>query len=262
MIVGRLVVILLLVMSFYASGGTPVPTKVSFSLPFTALWSDLGGSRPDWAGRIALSNSFDSRLKVAIISKWRVCRAKTGRQFRYSEPGHEVTGSSGFGATLLEETENCPIGGGEIAVIGVDPMAIRLVTTREGSSTVPKRLVLKARQLLGPEFGTAGERWLISDAPPKATRAGRTTLVQFRLVVPVPGQESNVFCSALILHGRIFPLEGRCTYGHIFFTVNRKLHLAYWNVACGWGWQVMTVYDLSNGSPKKIHEIEDPFNDV
>ncbi len=255
-----LLAILLFVMVSYTSGGPPTQINVSFALPFTAIWANLGGACPDWADRIALGDSFDSGLKVAIVSKWGVCNAKTVRKFRYAEPGYEGSGSQGFEATVLEGTEECPIGGGDIALIGVNPVAVRLVTPRKSTSSLPKRVELKARRLLTPDYETVGERLPISDPPPKVMSVGRVTLVLFPLASGSPSQQSNVFFSVVIVNGRIFPLEGRCTEGHIFFTVNRRLHVAYWNYACGCAIRVMTVYDLSHGTPKLVHEMGDLFD--
>jgi len=201
-------------------------------------------------------------LRVAIVSKWRVCRAKTVRKFRYAEPGYERSGNQGFEATLLEGTEKCPIGGGDIAVIGVDPIAVRLVTPRESKSSLSRRVELRARRLLTPDSETVEECLPISDAPPKVVRVGGVTLLLFPLGPGSPAEQSSVFFSVVIVDGRIFPLKGRCTEGHIFFTVNNKLYVAYRSVACGWGWGVMMVYDISSGKPKKIFEMDDLFDDV
>ena len=251
--------ILWLVMASLAYGEPPVQTKYSFSAVFFFSYDDIGRTSAHSDAGHALDGWFEPGLVVSAIDGERVCKTKTGRKFRFPigvEPGVK--------ATIVDALQDCTdapfvteakFKDGYLAVIGVDPSAIRLIQPSVDRSPVSANMELRARQL-ATSNKKMEEAWPISKAPPQVTRVGNVTLLKFGVVTGGPGDEIHFFSNVVIIGGRLFRLEDRCTDDHLFFTVNGRLHLSFMAYCCGCGMRLMVVYDVSGATPQNMYESE------
>ncbi len=257
----RILAILWIIPVSQAHGEPSAQTRISFSVQFDATYDDAAGREP---ARLAigpsLTGSFEPGLVVSLIDKAQVCKAKTGRKFRYP-----ISGGGDLEATVLKDFQGCtpaPVDSGsdssevQIAVVGIDPSAIRIIKPSNDKSPVPKEVELQAREHVKSDDVLVEQQWPISNAPPKVTRVGSVTLLEFGCVTAEP-DKIFFFSNVLILNGKLFPLEDRCTRDHFFFTLNGKLHLCYLSACCGCCWRVTVVYDISSSTPKKMFESTD-----
>ncbi|MBM4326710.1 MAG: hypothetical protein FJ118_06045, partial [Deltaproteobacteria bacterium] len=128
-----------------ARGAREVTTKsdICFALPFFPTgYVGADGTTQEWPMDLSLADSVEAGNKVALISPRGVCTAKTAYTFHYEHPGGED-----FESTLLKEAYQCPTNL-SVAMVGVDPTAIRLITPSDDNSAVTKDLQLRARRLL------------------------------------------------------------------------------------------------------------------
>jgi hypothetical protein len=153
---------------------------------------------------------------------------RTASKFQYGIPG-----GADFEATHLEAVGECP---GDLAVVGVDPAAIRVISPSEDHSPVPKELELKARRLLDSLDAFVEEQWPISDSTSRVVGTGQFALLLFEC--------ERRAAVVLLENNNLFKLEGRCTKGHVFFAVGDRLHLTYWDSCCGCGSLNKLVYEL------------------
>ncbi|MEW6141504.1 MAG: hypothetical protein AB1733_25050 [Thermodesulfobacteriota bacterium] len=192
---------------------------------------------------------------VALISRRGVCGGMTSYRFHY-----EVPGGSAIEATVLDVPEKCY---GSVAVVGVDPGAVRLIPLEDDQPPAPKDTESKARELLrnwihssskADEFGDIRQNPL-SNSPAKVLKAGHVKMLKFELndYSEELRRDGPV---VLWLNDRLFRLEGWCTEGHLFFSVHAKPYLAYTMHCCGCGLQILYVYDLSGEVPMTAYENE------
>ncbi|MBI5570717.1 MAG: ankyrin repeat domain-containing protein [Desulfomonile tiedjei] len=218
------------------------PSDISFGLPFWAAYRGYGPKHPEG---LALADPFDPGRPVTLISSSGVCTMKTASKFPYDIPG-----GAEFEATHLEGSEKCS---GYLGVVGVDLSAIRPVQPSDDKSPVPHEVELEARRV-ARRSDAVQERWPFSDVSPEIVRVGDVTLVKFGLHTGSREDEPGFFAAVLIVNGKPFELEARCTDDHHFFAVNDRLHLTYTGHCCGCGWISQVVYDLSSGTPRKVYE--------
>jgi hypothetical protein len=162
----------------------------------------------------------------------------------------------GSALTLSSEEDaiDVSIERGSVAIIGVKPAAVRLISLKKDDSPVPQDVESNARKLI--EEARRGRRYnpehpplQLSNSSPESFRAEQVVLLNFRSdggIVPI-----------LIVNNDIFLLEG--TFGHFFFSVDGMLHLACgWScVECAKGYK--RIYNLSGETPKAVWlEGDDP----
>lgn len=247
---------LLLILQSTAHGQPIGEAEISFSLPFQCETDRAHKGR-------CLAEGFKPGLSTVLLGNKGKCGARTAGTFIYQLPTYQ---DFHFEVTRLVGTERCfAVEGDEdswtdfqMAVVGADPAAVRMVSHKEGRSTVPKEALLRARKLAAthlqePPKGADPDRWRngpsLSDKY-KVLRTENVTLIIF--------WHQEVFelgPTVVLTKGELFSLEGTCTNDHTFFSVNDKLYLTY--VAsiycCGCGDIHFFVYDLSGATPKKVY---------
>jgi hypothetical protein len=206
-----------------------------------------------------LANDFKPGLSVVLLSEERVCGAKTADAFTENL-------YRGFRATRLTETDECIAVKDnktdfEIAIIGAETDAVHKVSVKRDGAPVPKEMELTARKLAVPRIEEPqrlidGTRVSVGlcDAQPKVLRTENVTLLIFQL--QEDGKPSEPGPTVVLMDGKIFRLEGACTYEEpTFFFVNDKLHLTYAATVgcCGCGNLNFFVYDLSSGTPRQVY---------
>lgn len=228
----RLVIFLLLVSGTCVYGESGEQTKLSFGLPFDC-------SEKEGSIKLCLADKFVPGRTVVLINETTVCNARTGTAFAYD--GHPA---GTFQATPLEGAEKCS----ElfsIAVVGTDPAVVGLIAQKYDQTPLPKDIESKARRLVKSSDGDVELQWPISKSAPKVLRARERALIKFEC--------EERAAVVLLANNALFPLEGRCTRDHVFFTVRDRFYLTYLDTCCGCGWQARIVYDLSTGVPKKVY---------
>jgi hypothetical protein len=228
----RLVIFLLLVSGTCVYGESGEQTKLSFGLPFDC-------SEKEGSNKLCLADKLEPGQTVVLINETTVCNAKTGTAFAYD--GHPA---GAFQATPLDGAEKCS----ElfsIAVVGTDPAVVGLIAPMYVQTPLPKDIESKARELVTSSDEGVELYYPISESAPKVLRAGERALLMFEC--------EERAAVVLLADNSLFPLEGRCTRDHVFFTVRAKLYLTYLDTCCGCGWRDRIVYDLSTGVPKKVY---------
>lgn len=175
---------------------------------------------------------------VLICSKG-ICNTRTLYRFKYEHPGGEE-----FEATLLEKSPKCPEAA-VIAVIGVDARAVRLISPQDDHSPLSEELESRARRVLKESGAGQGALPSLADSAPEVKKVGRVTLLTFRT-------ETDDTAAVLLLNNNFVSL-GLCTFEHLFFSLNDKLHLTYRKGCCACGEVINFVYDLSGEAPKKVY---------
>jgi hypothetical protein len=234
--------------------------EISFSIPFLCVTGEERRGR-------CLGDEFKPGLKVVLMSRAGNCRAKTADTFIWEHPlsGYKfpVTRLIGSSNCLTVETEERALERFDIAVVGAEPAAVRVVIPKDDKSMVSKKMELQARKLaesyIKREFRKSYYPTSVSDAKPKVFRKGNVTLRIFELQSTI---EKGTFPwepgpTVALTNTGVFLLEGLCTYGvPKFFSVNDKLYLTYKPTlgCCGCGNIHFFVYDVSSGTPKKVYE--------
>jgi len=223
---------------------------VSFSLPFVP--DENGDSALSTS--LALADKLKPGLNVVLIGK-KICKARTGSAF-----AHEL----GFQATYLLGYGKCDP---DVAVMGVEAEAIRVISPQVVRSPIPMQIELKARRLLlareaakekkpmsefmGTFGGSHGERSYgpLSDNSPKAFKVKEGLLLDFNW------KDEDNGPSVWVVDDRVFLLPGVCRVEYRFFSIEDRLHLAYRSGGCcACGDNTLYVYDLSGSNPKKLYE--------
>jgi hypothetical protein len=241
-----------LILGSWAYGHPAAKPEIRFSVPYNCE-TDRGDRTR------CLADAFKPGLSVVLLNEERVCGAKTADAFTEKL-------SRDFRATRLTGTDECiAVKDNEtdfdIAIIGAGTEAVHKVSVKKDGAPVPKEMELKARELAVPRIeepqrlidGTRVSVGL-SDAQPKVFRTENVTLLIFQL--QEDGEPSEPGPTIVLMDGKIFRLEGACTYGKpTFFFVNDKLHLTYAATVgcCGCGNLNSFVYDLSSGTPRQVY---------
>jgi len=247
-------------------GSEPAAEKaIAFGLPFKCSTTEEDESKSAVGAakncdERCLADSFKPGLSVALLGEAGICTAKTGDMCSFSfshGPG---------GVTQLVGAEKCLAVRDDvelfkkhpfyIAVVGVDPAAVRIVLPNDDHSPLPKDAILWARQILDSlDLGIpASEPQLPGyrvSSPPQMLRVKNVVLFKFEFVRESHGHERAL---VLLVNNRLFRL-GRhgCPGEYTFFTVNDKLHITFWDGSCGAGIVDKVVYDLSSGRPKLLY---------
>lgn len=239
----------------YAGAEPDKKPKLSFALAFDCLGGPDSIPIAEWCEGRCLDRSFKAGLKVALINETGVFGAKTAATCTYAYRMNDLDK-----ATQLAEDKNrkYETAFGTLALVGVDAAAVRVVPDKVDGSPVPKEIELKARELLNPTVRDLCDRYarrlpplVISDSPPKITRAGNVSLIKFRVIDQDAGPGDGP--AVLLIKGRVFRLCGALTYRHLFFSVNDKLHLfSRMNYCTACGEAVFVVYDLSGNIPRVV----------
>jgi hypothetical protein len=245
------------------TGEAVVKSGIAFGLPFKCpRMHQVRGvvdATDNCKGR-CLADSFKPGLSVALVGKTGVCRAKTGGMctFNNSYGPAEVTQLVGThrclavrdGESLFKNEPFC------IAVVDVDPAAVRKVSPSHDRSSLPKDAILWARQLLesseSPDAvsDTQLPAYRVSE-PPQVVRVKNVVLLKFELVQESRGQERALL---LLVNNRLFQLgQHGCPSEYAFFTVHDKLLITFWDGSCGSGVVDKVVYDLSGEIPKLVY---------
>ncbi len=232
-------------------GAVPIEFKISFSSPF--------GCGKD---SVCLADVIKPGVAAALLGKDKICLAKTGKSFMY-----ENLGATNFEATDLSGTDGCLVDGDHksfpwmMAVVGVEPAAVRLLSHEELESPVSKEIESKARKVAVPDIDplrkvvdNSSVPIGLSKKPPKVVRVGDVTLLTFELEAEEePWQPGPTV--VVKKDGQVFRLDGACTGEPLFFSVNDKLHLTYHATVtcCACGDTHFFVYDLSTETPEEIY---------
>jgi hypothetical protein len=226
---------------------------ISFSVPYRCNHLKTI-HRKTVSDRICLSDSFEPELNVVLVNKEGNCSTKTVDTFTDEHAGFE------FKATRLKGIEGCLTEshkkGFRIAVVGMDPSAVRVVEPKTDESPLSKEIQSGARKVASLAYqemrGTTEVRD-VADSPPEVFSVGRTAFLLFKCTDEFLNQDG---LPVLILNNNAFVLEGSCAFrSPFFFSVNGKLHVAYWATVacCGCGDSQFFVYDLSGESPKLVY---------
>lgn len=242
---------LLIIPGLHASGEPAAKQGIFFSVPFNC--------GTEGRKEFCLADSFKPALNAILVCDWGICTAKTGAAFIYQY-------AEEFEATRLEGLGECSratevgrfLGHFDVAIIGTQPAAVRVVSPMHEASAISKDMELKARAVAKsptPEPCYSGPRELhkyVSDSPPKALRVGNAVLLIFQYTKENLGAEGP---PVLLINDDIFRLCGLCPSSPLFFFVNDKLHLAYWATVscCGCGDSNFFVYDLSDAAPEMVY---------
>jgi hypothetical protein len=230
--------------------------EISFSLAYNNC---VGVENSDKTPPFCLGNSFDKELKVVLVSKTGKCRVKTSTKFKEKNPVMNFE----FEATHLTDMEDCFIGEYTVvAVIGVDPSAVEVVEPKTEKASLAKDMELKAHKIAGAayrEMRNPDSVADVADSPPDVFSVGETAFLLFKCTDDFFNQDG---LPVLVLKDKAFLLEGACALKPFFFSVNGKLHVAYWATVacCGCGDSNFFIYDVSGESPKLVYHNSD-FSD-
>lgn len=231
--------------------------EISFSFPFDCKTGDGKRTR-------CLTDAFKLGRSVALLDKTGICGARTADTFKFDNMNDnlEATRLTGTDECFAAKDDEGLFTGFRIAIVGVDPAVVRLISVEKEASPITKEIELKARELAAPRIEepqkvSDGSRVPVglSDAPPKVIRTENVTLLTFEL--QAQGEPWEPGPIVLLMDDKMFLLEGACTYGKpILFSVNGRLHLTYHSTVhcCGCGDSNSFVYDLSSGTPKKVYQ--------
>lgn len=245
-----------LLLGSLAYADPPANPPISFSFPF-------GCDTHDGKKIRCLTNIFKPGLNAVLIGKTGICGAKTSAAFLFDKyPDFRATRLTGADDCFTVKDDEEIFRSFRIAVVGADPAAVRLVSLQEGGTPIPKDIEVNARKLATPHIEepqkvSDGSRVPVglSDTPPKVLRSQNVTLLIFEL--QADGEPWEPGPTVALINEKLSLLEGACTYGEpMFFSVNGKLYLTYRATVacCGCGDSNTFVYDLSNGTPKKVYQ--------
>lgn len=247
---------LISVLGSYSHGESAQETDISFSLAYNCA----GEENSDKTLSFCLADSFDKGLNVVLVSKTGKCTVKTSDKFKEMNPVADFE----FKATHLTETEDCFIGEDRVvAVIGVDPSAVRAVEPNAEKSLLSKDMELKARKIASAaykEMKNPDSVADVADSPPDVFSVGNTAFLLFQCTDDFFNQDG---LPVLVLKDKAFLLGGACALkSPFFFSVDGKLHVAYWATVacCGCGDSNFFVYDVSGESPEMVYQNSD-FSD-
>lgn len=249
-----------LVVAHIAQGEPVTKHDISFSIPFLCSTGEGREER-------CLGDEFKAGLSVVLVSGAGNCSAMTADTFTWEHPISQYR----FPATRLIGSRECLTVGNEergvgrfdVAVVGAESTAVRVVSPKKDKSSEPKTIELKARELadsyIKRKFKESYYPTCVSDARPRVLRTENVTLLTFELQVTyekgtVPWEPGP---TVALTNSGVFLLEGTCTYCEpIFLSANDRLYLTYVATVgcCGCGDMNFFVYDVSSGTPKKVYE--------
>jgi len=244
-----------LLLSGYQSYGEPLEQSgISFSIFYPCHTEEDDQKMQGFC----VADSFEKGLNVVLVCEQGGCSAKTADRFMDEDwpGGHEVK------ATRLTGTENCFAVDditklSPIAVVGVDPSAVRVVEPKTDESPLSKEIESRARKIASSEYqrnfrNPEGSVVDVADSPPDVFSVGNTAFLLFKCSDEFYNQDG---LPVLVLNNDAFLLEGACAVrSPFFFSVKEKLYVAYWATVacCGCGDSNFFVYDLSGESPKLV----------
>jgi len=252
LIIGLTVLLMTTSATFSAEIGSSKPeTRVLFSLPYACKDSKGKDS-------FCLADKLEADLPVVLLGQNEICAANTAGTFR------DEYSSSEFTAAHLSTDKEClsDKSGQErrfnVAVIGVEPEAIKASGLNESKQPLPMAVEYSARKVARDAY----HKFAAPDQPhrdvaesrPDVFRAGDAAYLLFKCTDEFLNQDG---LPILVLKNNTFRLEGTCAFKQpFFFTVNDKLHISYWATVacCGCGDSNFFVYDLSGGAPKLLHQ--------
>jgi hypothetical protein len=150
--------------------------------------------------------------------------------------------------------------GFNVAIVGVDRKAVHLVSPQEDKSPLPKDVELEARRLLSTSLGRLDGPTKVLDEPPRALRVKHDILLLFvkyevlklgRIKDRGSGLEEHQ-APVLLMDNSVFPLP--FTYGHLFFSVDGKLHLACTVAGPQAARIYRKLYDLSGETLRMVYD--------
>jgi hypothetical protein len=241
----------------YAPAEAASDSEISFSVPYICTTDSGDETR-------CLTNPYEPGLRVVLLGEDGTCSGITADQFRCSL-------GDDFESTRLAKTDECLLikhtkrltGDFRIAVVGVDPVTVNLVPFTNDNSPVAEDTELRARKIVPKITGSLAFSDLteipviLSDAKPKVFRTDNVTLLMFGIQIREDGTQHERGPMVALINGEVFPLTGDSIYDDPkVFSVNGKLHLTYSAAARGWEdpHPTFIVYDLSSGTPQKVHE--------
>jgi hypothetical protein len=234
--------------------GDPVAdSEVSFSVPFIGTY---GRDRTR-----CLADVFKPGLMTVLLGNSVTCEARTADTFIYPEDKQ-------LKATRLKGTEKClaemDTKRFRVAVVGVDPSAVRVVEPTTDESPLSKEIESKARKIASSAYqrnfrNPEGSVIDVADSPPKVFSVGNTAFLLFKCTDGFYNQDG---LPVLVLNSNAFLLKGKCARSPFFFSVKEKLYVSYWATVacCGCGDSNFFVYDLLGASPKLVYQNSD-FSD-
>ncbi len=229
--------------------------EVAFSTPFICETARGTETR-------CLAEAFKPGLSAVLLGGGGICGAITAEAFTYEHhtADFEATRLSGTGKCFAVQKNEHWFTDFQMALVGVEPAMVRQVSAEADRSPVPKEIEREAKKLAAAYLqerqkisNWAGIGIGISDDY-RVLRTDDVKLIIFNLLTN--GQPSEPGPSVIVKQGKVFLLEGSCTYGApLFFVVNDKLHLTYTATVacCGCGDTNFFVYDLSGETPKKVY---------
>jgi hypothetical protein len=235
-----LLVTLSIIMGSYAYGEPAANYSFSFSAP---THGQPEGQR-NRCTENSLRDPFRVGAKVVLVRGEGIYSAKVARPCTY------VDGGFYQGSELTMNHEDA--GGFGVAVVGVDRAAVQVVPLQEDANSLSREAESEVRRVLAESFSKEKPHWPSQREfkfSPDIFRADQARLLRVSYDCGFMGRAT---APVLIVNNNILPLPG--TFGHIFFSVNSKLHLAcFWTCrSCSrsaYGYP--RVYDLS-GKPPKI----------
>jgi hypothetical protein len=230
--------------------GSPEKSQnYSFSLPFFTSQDDPNQSYPP----VCLADLIPLLSEVVLVSRERVCDARTTFDFKY-----EIPSGVKFEATALDGKPEC-LKGADVAVVEINAEAVRVIPLKEQKDPPSKDIESRARTILKDWMKTSVEpdevrdvkENPLSNSSPGSLKAAQVEMLQFSVSNKKGGADGPV---VLFINNQPFRLGGWRQDGHIFFSVKDKIHLAYTLRCWSSGKQVLYVYDLSGPEPKKVYE--------
>ncbi len=230
----RLCLVLLLVLSSYAYG------EPALKFLFSVRPHDLSAKGREMR---CLGDPFEPGLNVVLVRDNGTCAATIAGPCDY----HELHYRHRNGSRLVVD-DKCWRHGFTLAVVGVDYRDVRVIRTRVDKSPLPKGIESRARQSLQEYLGAI---YQLLPLPPSVVRVESAKLVTFKYRGMYPDLPLS-HAPVLIMGNHVFPLAG--TIGHLFFSVNGRLHLACRDSGVIRAQPVpyILIWDLSDETPKLV----------
>jgi hypothetical protein len=260
----------LLVALWAAWGICDEPTKqpdISFAIPRSCPRQKPRWPFKDVCASLCLAGSYKAGLDVVLVCRTGIQSTKTSAPCNDNHSGKLIR------STQLEDIEKDvkPLSWrGNIALVGVDPTAVRLVPGTLDPSPLPEEMEREARQLLRATYDPRGPNTYFGSAyadnpsPIRVFRAGKATLLRFThsemldsSYAQIGGQHGMNGPLVLFIDHKAYRLPGACTSDPLFVRVNDKLYLSYdASECCTCSLLILhvLVYDLSGTSPKEVFE--------
>ncbi|MEW6530751.1 MAG: hypothetical protein AB1473_07945 [Thermodesulfobacteriota bacterium] len=246
-VVLRVMLILWVISAFYVYGEPPRDYSFSFY-----AWSSCHSKDQEIpCSKNSLRDSFEAGRNVVLVRKEGICAARITGPCTYCDNYGLHKGSQ------FAVAEDCQQGF-NVAIVGVDRTAVHVLSPQEDKSPLPKDVELEARRLLSTSLGRLDGPAKVLDEPPRALRVKHDILLLFvKYEVLKSGrikdrEDGAHQAPVLIMDNNVFPLP--FTYGHIFFSVDGKLHLACTVAGPLAARTYRKLYDLSGETPRKVYD--------